>query len=81
MRDFLFSEIASIHGFANIPTNPKLAIKAGTKLCEELLESLRITFGEVTIRSAYRSPQVNELGRELSTIAIDSGCVIGGSNL
>lgn len=64
MRDFLYSEIANIEGFANLPDNPDLAIAAGRKLCEELLEPLQDTFGRLAIRSAYRSPQVNEFGND-----------------
>jgi hypothetical protein len=62
MRDFLFSDIAAVHGLSNIPDNPKLAIEAGTRLCGELLEPLQEMFGRIAIRSAYRSPEVNGLG-------------------
>lgn len=62
MRDFLYSEIANVHGLANIPENPDLAIEAGTRLCEDLLEPLNATFGRIAIRSAYRSPTVNAFG-------------------
>lgn len=64
MRDFLYSEIANFFGMPNIPDDPSLAIKAGTKLCEELLQPLHDTFGEVAVRSAYRSPSVNEFGNK-----------------
>lgn len=62
MRDFLYSEIANFHGIPNIPDDPDLAIAAGTRLCEELLEPLKDVFGHVTIRSAYRSSEVNGYG-------------------
>src|SRR3984893_17131634 len=62
MRDFLHSEIADFHGIPNIPDAPDLAIAAGRKLCEQLLEPLQATFGRVVIRSAYRAPTVNEFG-------------------
>ncbi|HEY6258825.1 MAG TPA: hypothetical protein VIY51_23865 [Xanthobacteraceae bacterium] len=62
MRDFLFSEIAAIEGFANLPDDPELAIAAGRGLCEHLLEPLQATFGRLAIRSAYRSPAVNAYG-------------------
>ena len=62
MRDFLFSDIAAIHGFANIPEDPDLAVAAGTRLCEDLLEPLQDAFGRLAIRSAYRSPEVNGYG-------------------
>jgi hypothetical protein len=64
MRDFLYSEIAAFHGIANIPDDPDLAIRAGRKLCEEALEPLRTRFGRISIRSAYRSPEVNRYGNE-----------------
>lgn len=64
MRDFLYSEIASFHGLSNIPDDPDLAIAAGTRLCEELLEPLQQRFGRVAIRSAYRSGAVNAFGNE-----------------
>ena len=62
MRDFLYSEIAAIEGFANLPDDPDLAIAAGRGLCQTLLEPLQATFGRLAIRSAYRSPQVNAFG-------------------
>ena len=34
MRDFLYSEIANLHGMPNIPEDPDLAITAGRRLCE-----------------------------------------------
>lgn len=64
MRDFLFSEIATLHGFANIPDDPDLAIAAGARLCEELLEPIQDAFGRIAVRSAYRSPEVNGFGSE-----------------
>lgn len=64
MRDFLYSEIANFHALANIPDDPDLAIAAGRKLCEELLEPLRAALGHIAIRSAYRTPEVNRLGNE-----------------
>lgn len=62
MRDFLYSEIANLHGMPNIPEDPDLAIAAGTRLCEDLLEPLNSTFGRIAIRSAYRSTTVNAFG-------------------
>jgi hypothetical protein len=64
MRDFLYSEIANIHGLTNLPAKPDLAVLAGTRLCNELLEPLQDTFGRLAIRSGYRSPDVNRLGNE-----------------
>src|SRR5215470_19007335 len=62
MRDFLHSEIADFYGIPNIPDDPDLAIAAGRRLCEELLEPLQATFGRLAIRSAYRSVAVNAFG-------------------
>lgn len=62
MRDFLYSEIAVINGFQNIPDDPELALAAGKVLCETLLEPLQARFGRLSIRSAYRSPEVNQFG-------------------
>lgn len=62
LRDFLYSEIAAIHGFPNIPDDPDLAIAAGKILCETLLEPLQARFGKISIRSAYRSPALNAFG-------------------
>jgi hypothetical protein len=62
MRDFLYSEIANVHGMTNLPEDPDLAIEAGRALCLNLLEPLQATFGRLAIRSAYRSPAVNAFG-------------------
>lgn len=64
MRDFLYSEIANMHGIQNVPDDPDLAIAAGRNLCEALLEPLQATFGRIAIRSAYRSCAVNEFGNQ-----------------
>ena len=63
-RDFLYSEISAVHGIPNIPDDPELAVAAGSRLCEELLEPLQATFGRIAIRSAYRSPAVNAFGNQ-----------------
>lgn len=65
MRDMLHSEIAAVHGLLNVPDDPDLAIKAGTRLCEELLEPLQERWGRVAIRSAYRSREVNGFGNRM----------------
>ncbi|MGV8955994.1 MAG: hypothetical protein ACOH2M_33185, partial [Cypionkella sp.] len=62
MRDFLYSEIAVINGFRNLPDDPDLAVAAGTVLCETLLEPLQARFGRISVRSAYRSAEVNQFG-------------------
>lgn len=62
LRDFLYSEIAVLHGFQNIPGDPDLAIAVGKVLCETLLEPLQAQFGKISIRSAFRSAEVNDFG-------------------
>jgi hypothetical protein len=64
MREFLYSEIANFYGIPNIPDDPNLAITAGRRLCMELLETLQESFGALAIRSAYRSPAVNDFGNK-----------------
>ncbi|KQN19330.1 hypothetical protein ASE86_12565 [Sphingomonas sp. Leaf33] len=61
LRDFLQSETAAMHGLSNVPDDPDLAIAAGTRLCEDLLEPLQDAFGRIAVRSAYRSSEVNAL--------------------
>ena len=63
-RDFLYSEISVFHGIPNVPDNPDLAIAAGRRLCEELLEPLKASFGDLSIRSSYRNEAVNEFGNK-----------------
>ena len=62
MREFLYSEISQIEGIPNIPDDPELAIAAGKKLCENVLEPLQDALGRISIRSAYRSCEVNAKG-------------------
>ena len=64
LRNFLHSEISNFYGIPNIPDDPDLAIATGRRLCEELLEPLRATFGELAIRSSFRSTEVNGFGHE-----------------
>jgi len=64
MRDFLYSSIGDFYGLPNYPENPELAVEAGTRLCQELLEPLKKKFGHIVIRSAYRSRTVNAKGAE-----------------
>lgn len=64
MRDFLYSEIANWYGVPNFPDYPDIAIRTGTELCKQLLEPIQEKFGRIAIRSAYRSPSVNQLGNE-----------------
>lgn len=63
-RDFLYSEISNFYGMPNLPENVDLAIEAGSRLCQELLEPLQDTFGRIAIRSAYRSPTINDFGNK-----------------
>lgn len=62
MRDFLFTEIGAMHGVPNLPDTPDLAIAAGSRLAQDLLEPLVETFGPIDIRSGYRSVALNDHG-------------------
>ena len=64
MREFLHSEVANFHGIPKIPDDPDTAIRAGKKLCRELLEPLHATFGRVVIRSGFRSAELNAFANE-----------------
>lgn len=64
MRDFLYSEISQIEGAPNVPDDPDLTVKAGTKLCQLVLEPIQAKFGRIAIRSAYRAAAVNAKGAE-----------------
>ena len=79
MREMLYSEVAHLHGMRNIPDDPQLAITAGRALCKQLLEPLYATFGHVSVRSAYRSYEVNKfcceqqkIGKKGYTCACDN---------
>lgn len=77
MRDFLYSSIGDYFGLPNYPEDPKLAVEAGSKLCQDLLEPLHVKFGHLVIRSAYRSPTVNAKGAENGN---QHGCASNDSN-
>ncbi len=62
LRDFLYSEIAALNGLSNVPDNPRLVIDRGRAFASQLLDPLEDTFGRVTLRSGYRSAQVNAFG-------------------
>lgn len=64
MREFLYSEISQIEQIRNIPDNPDMAIAAGRGLCEQVLEPLQDALGRISIRSGYRSCDVNAKGAE-----------------
>jgi hypothetical protein len=64
MRDFLYSEISQVEGLPNIPDHPDLAIEAGRHLCQSVLEPIQDALGRISIRSAYRSCEVNARGAE-----------------
>ncbi len=65
IRDMLHSEIAQFYGLLNVPDDPDLAIEVGTRLCEDLLEPIQKRWGRISIRSAYRSREVNALGNRM----------------
>ncbi len=62
LRDFLYSEIAALNGLTNVPDDPALVIERGRAFATTLLDPLEETFGRVTLRSGYRSGQVNAFG-------------------
>lgn len=66
-RPFLYSTIGDFYGIRNIPDDPDLFIAAGTELCTQLLDPMVETFGDVEVRSAYRSPAVNAKGQTLGS--------------
>lgn len=81
MRDFLFSDIAAMHGFANLPDDPDLAIAAGERLCQDLLEPLQDRFGRIAIRSAFRSAEVNGFGNDMQRAGKKGyGCAANEAN-
>ena len=63
----LYSGVARFHGRQNIPDNPDLAIAAGPGVCEQILEPLHAATGHVSMRSAYRSHEVNRFCNEQQT--------------
>ncbi len=67
MRDMLYSEVANFHGLPNIPVDAELAVAAGEKLCRLVLEPLHRAFGGIAVRSAYRSPTVNDFCHQRHT--------------
>jgi len=60
MREMLYSEVGNYHGVPNVPADPDLAVAVGRQLATLILEPLKAAFGHVTIRSAYRSPVLND---------------------
>lgn len=64
MRDFQYSSIGDHYGLQNYPSDPAVAVEAGSMLCQHLLEPLMGKFGHLHIRSAYRSEAVNAKGVE-----------------
>jgi hypothetical protein len=65
MRDFLYSETAATLGLINIPSDLELAIKAGERLCQNVLEPIQDVWGRIHVRSAFRSEEVNQAGNVL----------------
>ncbi|WP_298123560.1 hypothetical protein [Brevundimonas sp.] len=61
-RDFLYSEVATVTGLPNIPSDLDAAVWAGRRLCEDILEPLQEMLGPIRIRSGYRSETVNRYG-------------------
>ena len=74
LREFLYSEIAVHHGLRNVPDVGRVqdAVRAGTQLCEQLLEPLQEVFGRIHVRSGYRSRAVNAAGVGRHNCAADN---------
>jgi hypothetical protein len=64
MREMLYSEIGNFYRIPNIPDDPDAAIEAGRMLCTTLLDPMVETFGVVSVRSAYRAPELNKFGND-----------------
>lgn len=64
LRDFLHSEISQVEGVPNIPEDLNLTIQSGKGFCENILEPIQEKLGKISIRSAYRSPTINQLGNQ-----------------
>lgn len=62
MREFLHSEISQVENIPNIPHHPDIAIRNGKRLCEDILEPIQSSLGRISIRSGYRSPEINAAG-------------------
>lgn len=62
MRQFLASEIALAYGLINLPDDATLAIQAGTRLCERVLEPIVALLGPIIIRSGFRRAALNAFG-------------------
>ncbi len=82
MRDMLHSEVSNFCGVPNIPEDADLALAAGEKLCQLVLEPLRAAFGHVSIRSTYRSPTLNDYCHELHKQGVaESWCTCNEDNV
>ena len=62
LREFLHSEISQAENVPNIPHHPEVAVEVGSRLCNEVLEPIQAALGKIHVRSAYRSPEINEIG-------------------
>ena len=69
MRDMLHSEIAQVHGLLNAPDDPDLAIEAGKRLCEEMLEPLQVEFGRFRSDPPIAVGRLTRSGMPKDTIA------------
>ena len=67
MRDFLYSDISQMYGISNIPHHADVAIDVGKNLCQNVLEPIQQQFGRISIRAAYRDPEVNAKGERIRT--------------
>lgn len=77
MREMLYSEVANFHSLANMPDDPELALQVGRKIATGIIEPLKAAFGHVSIRSAYRSPSLNQFCHDRHKELIAQGLTDG----
>ena len=81
MREMLYSEVANVYGVPNLPEDADLAVEAGRMLSTMVLEPLRMAYGHISIRSAYRSATLNGYCHQLHKAGVeDAWCIRNEDN-
>lgn len=57
LRDFLYSSDSDFRGICNMPKDREMVIRAGKKLCSEILEPITEKFGKPFITFGYQSKE------------------------
>lgn len=57
LRDFLYSSDSDFRGICNMPKDREMVIRAGKKLCAEILEPITEKFGKPFITFGYQSKE------------------------